>query len=83
MQLRKSYLGHLQRNLIINNKWPGLVSGEAGLMQITVVGARKLIYQTLILLDVPMCCSARTKEGLSCRVISASQRSTSLWFVVS
>lgn len=62
MQLRKSYLGHLQRNPIINNKWPGLVSVEAGLMQITAVGARKLIYKTLILLDAPMRCSARTKK---------------------
>lgn len=39
MQLHKSYLGHLHRNPIINNKWPGLVSEEAVLMLITAVVA--------------------------------------------
>lgn len=66
MQLHKSYLGHLQRSLIINNKWPGLVSEEAVLMLITVVVAWKLIYKTLILLDALMCSSTWTQTAFSC-----------------
>ena len=52
MQLHKSYLGHLHRKPIINNKWPGLVSEAADLMHITVVVARKLSYKSLVLLLV-------------------------------